>query len=165
MYVMCDVLGGRQWVCGLILIPSDWLEMVAWCLYVSGISCAKSELKKGDPVEERDYKGRVPEIVHSRLHYFETKNAKCWSALAHSALCCQIISTASWFLLDIHCTIREMLNCWITTGSIKFWSKTWIANIQTMATILKLPKMYPTKIQQAWFIYLICPGTTYQLVT
>lgn len=72
MYVMCDVLGGRQWVCGLILIPSDWLEMVAWCLYVSGISCAKSELKKGDPVEERDYKGRVPEIVHSRLHYFET---------------------------------------------------------------------------------------------
>lgn len=32
------------------LDPFDWSELGAWCLYVSGISCAKSELTAGDPV-------------------------------------------------------------------------------------------------------------------
>lgn len=51
------VLGGRGVTEGVMtnLAPrqfwSLWLVRDgAWCLYVSGISCAKSELKKGDPV-------------------------------------------------------------------------------------------------------------------
>lgn len=49
------ILGLEGWCVGGLTVmanldPFDWLEMGAWCLYVSGISCAKSELKTGDPV-------------------------------------------------------------------------------------------------------------------
>lgn len=57
---MGDVLGeaeegGNSWVWWLILHPgcfdlAAWSEMRPWCLHVSGISCAKSEPQKTDPV-------------------------------------------------------------------------------------------------------------------
>lgn len=96
--------------------------MRPWCHNVSGISCAKSELQKADPVlrvkiqslkQRRTGLGhKLTHAVRLSVHHFHTKLShghpkssdslefvdfnyyKCWTGLARNALCCPRTGTA-----------------------------------------------------------------------
>lgn len=116
--VMCCVGGGLT-VDAMANLASRWFwsrwlvtEMRGWCLHVSGISCAKSELKKGDPVLEWKYKGSVPEIVQER--------AGAWTHTCHSSVAyirSDTVTQKAWKSLKISSGYKYAWQLWLRAPS------------------------------------------------